>query len=72
MLYTFIMAPIAAYFIAGLLFAMAFVTLGLTRVDHAAAGSGFAFRLMLVPGAALLWPVLAVKWLQCGSREVHP
>lgn len=51
------------YLIIGVLFALVFATIGVSRLDPAARGAGFGFRLLIVPGAAALWPVLALRWL---------
>jgi hypothetical protein len=48
----------------GLLFALLFVTVGLVRVDPVARGSSPAFRVLIVPGVAALWPLLLVRWLR--------
>ena len=52
------------YLIAGVVFAIGFISKGVTRVDTNAAGSSIWFRLLLLPGTVLLWPVLAVKWIK--------
>jgi hypothetical protein len=49
---------------AGLLFASVFVTVGVQRVDETARGSGAGFRLIILPGAAALWPVLLHHWMR--------
>jgi hypothetical protein len=53
-----------AYVAAGALFAIAFAVRGAGRIDAAARGSTTGFRLIILPGAAALWPLLAVKWLR--------
>ena len=53
-----------AYSAAGLLFAIAFVTIGISQVDPASRGSGFGFRLIILPGVAALWPVLLTRWIR--------
>ena len=50
----------------GVLFAVAFVTVGVGRVDAAAKGAGVGFRLLILPGAAALWPVLLRRWMRSG------
>lgn len=50
------------YLLAGFLFGLAFVTLGVTRIDPAARGTSAAFRLLILPGSVALWPLLATKW----------
>jgi hypothetical protein len=59
----------AAYAALGVLFALAFVTRGVGRVDSAARGAPLLFRLLILPGAALLWPVMASLWLHACRRE---
>ena len=49
---------------AGLLFAIPFLVWGLPRIDAAARGSSLAFRLLILPGTAALWPVLLKLWLR--------
>jgi hypothetical protein len=61
----------AAYFALGLLFALAFVTLGgAARLDPAARHATLTFRLFILPGAAALWPLLLSRWL--GSPSLAP
>jgi hypothetical protein len=53
---------VAAYLLAGLGFGLTFVTVGVTRLDHAARGTSWVFRALILPGSVALWPLLAVKW----------
>lgn len=53
---------LACYAGLGLLFAVPFVMFGLPRVDAAARGAGVGFRLLLLPGVAAFWPLLAGRW----------
>jgi hypothetical protein len=57
-----------AYAVAGALFAPLFVWRGVARLDPSAAGAGVAFRLLILPGAAAFWPLLAWRWLR-GAGE---
>lgn len=50
------------YTLVGLLFAGFFVSLGVQKLDSEAKGSGVAFRLLIVPGAAAFWPMLLARW----------
>jgi hypothetical protein len=52
------------YALTGLLFAIAFVAFGVRRVDPTANGSGIAFRLIILPGVAALWPLLLSRWIR--------
>jgi hypothetical protein len=60
----------AGYLAAGLLFGVAFVTVGVVRIDPAARGTSVAFRLVILPGSVALWPALAVVWVR--RREERP
>lgn len=51
------------YLLAGLLFALGFATVGVQRVDPAARGGTWGFRLLILPGAAALWPLLLARWV---------
>jgi len=53
----------AAYAAVGAAFAIAFVTIGVARVDPVARHAPLGFRLLIAPGAAALWPLLAARWL---------
>jgi hypothetical protein len=52
------------YLLAGLVFAVAFVLGGVQRIDHAAAGTGWGFRLIILPGVVAFWPVLLRRWVR--------
>ena len=60
---------LTAYGLAGLVFAVAFVTMGIQRVDSVAEHAPLGFRLIVLPGAAALWPLLLVRWLRAGQRS---
>lgn len=57
-----LLAVTGIYIAIGLAFAIAFVSLGVGRVDAAAADASLGFRVLLVPGATALWPLLAHRW----------
>ena len=59
---------LAAYGVAGAVFAAAFVTVGIRRVDPVAEHAPLGFRLIVMPGVAALWPLLLVRWLRNASR----
>ena len=52
------------YGLSGTVFAIAFVTMGIQRVDSLAAHAPWGFRLIVLPGAAALWPLMLVRWLR--------
>jgi hypothetical protein len=45
----------------GLIVAVAFLSVGIDRIDHAAVGA-YAFRPLLIPGIVLLWPLVLWRW----------
>ncbi|MEO1129316.1 MAG: hypothetical protein AAFX05_06340 [Planctomycetota bacterium] len=63
-----LLTVLAGYAGLGLLFSLLFVTVGLVRVDPVARGSSPAFRILILPGVAALWPLLLARWLR-GSGQ---
>ncbi|MBV8925132.1 MAG: hypothetical protein JOZ74_07145 [Bradyrhizobium sp.] len=51
------------YVAVGFVVAVAFVVLGASRVLPHAAPLTVGARIMLVPGATLLWPYVLARWL---------
>ena len=51
-------AALGIYALLGMLFAIAFVAVGVRRIDSGAEGSGVGFRLVSFPGAIAFWPLL--------------
>jgi len=52
------------YLAFGFLFAVAFITTGVKRLDPNASGSGIGFRLLILPGSAAFWPLLLRRWIR--------
>ena len=52
------------YLAIGLAFALAFVFRWVGRVDPAAQSGTLGFRLLIIPGSAILWPILAARLLR--------
>ena len=52
------------YVALGGLFAVLFVTRGISRIDAAAQESTVGFRLVIFPGTILLWPLLLQQWMR--------
>lgn len=53
---------LAVYGGVGVCFAVAFALAGVQRIDARAEGAKWPFRVLILPGSALLWPVLAARW----------
>ena len=57
------------YATLGTLFAIAFVSVGVGRIDRVAKVSTPGFRIVILPGVAALWPFLLTRWIRGGDRE---
>jgi hypothetical protein len=55
---------VAAYLAVGLGFGLWFAWRGAGMLDRAAAAGSVGFRLLVVPGAALLWPLLVKRLVE--------
>lgn len=53
---------VGLYLLIGIIFALVFAFAGIQRIDEAAKGAPVVFRLMLLPAATVLWPLMGVKW----------
>lgn len=62
---------VLAYLGVGALVAIVFAVWAAPATDHAARGTGFFFRLLILPGAALLWPWMVGRLLS-GRRINAP
>ena len=60
---TWILLIARGYLGVGALVATLFVLFGVARVDAGAKGSWPLFRLLVIPGATLLWPLVLVRWI---------
>jgi hypothetical protein len=54
---------VSLYASAGLCFAVPFLTVGITRIDPLGGGSSLGFRLLILPGILVFWPLLAARWV---------
>jgi hypothetical protein len=52
---------VTAWLAIGAVVGVAFLFVGIDRVDDAAHG-GYAFRPLLLPGLTLLWPFVLLRW----------
>jgi hypothetical protein len=64
-----IVAGVELYGAIGLLVALGFVTLGILRTMPHAGPVTWGARLLILPGAAVLWPWVLRRWLIGGA---HP
>jgi hypothetical protein len=68
---TIVLLVVAVYLVAGLIFGIAFISKGVTKIDEAAQGSGWGFRLIILPGSIVFWPVLLKKWMDAPKEKQH-
>jgi hypothetical protein len=66
-----ILAIVALYLFAGLVFAIPFVIKGVTKIDEGAHGSTWGFRIIIIPGVIVFWPLLLKKWWKSPTRPVR-
>lgn len=64
----FILIGIAIYVVAGFVFAMTFISKGIHRIDEGAHGTGWGFKLIIIPGTIVFWPLLLKKWVEQNRR----
>ena len=57
------------YLIAGVLFVIPFLLKGLTKVDEGAHGGTIGFKIIIIPGVIVFWPVLLSKWLKVNKKK---
>lgn len=62
-------AVVVMWCTVGVLVAVPFLAFAAGRVVEGTAGSSLAFRLLMVPATALLWPVVLHRWITAGRRE---
>ena len=63
----FLIYLLAAYVVVGIAAALAFVTIGIVQVQPMSVTVGA--RLLLLPGAFVLWPLVLARWLKSrGNR----
>lgn len=53
---------LGGYLGCGFLFAMPFVVLGARKIDPHAGPATWGFRLFIIPGTMIFWPLLLSRW----------
>ena len=59
------------YVVLGVVFAVAFICVGVKRIDSQAVGTGVGFRILIFPGSVAFWPLLLRRWAR-GIAEPPP
>lgn len=60
---------VRVYFIAGFIFAVLFSLFGVQRTDPGARGIAPFFRLIIIPGVSIFWPMFALRLIK---GKQHP
>jgi hypothetical protein len=58
-----LLATLGIYLALGLVFAVPFAILGARKIDPSAAAATWGFKLLIIPGSAVFWPLLLRRWL---------
>jgi len=69
---TTLLVCLALYLTLGTLFAIPFSLFLLPRIDSAAHHTPLSFRLLILPGAAALWPYLLTRTLRSAHAPQWP
>ena len=64
-----LLGGLGLYVAAGVVIAVAFVTFGVTRVLPQPVRVSVGARILLLPGAAALWPYVLARWLRSRSAQ---
>ena len=57
------------YLLMGILFVIPFLLKGLTKVDEGAHGGTIGFKIIIIPGVIIFWPVLLKKWMRANKKS---
>jgi hypothetical protein len=66
---TVLLIVVALFLVCGLLISFFFLARGLSQIDEGTHGTGIGFRLVILPGIIVFWPVLLKKWLQVKKSQ---
>ena len=63
-----ILIIVLIYLLLGVLFVIPFLLKGLIKVDESAHGGTIGFKIIIIPGVIVFWPVLLNKWMKSGKK----
>jgi len=66
---TIILVVVAIYLTIGFVFAIPFVIKGVHKVDEVAHGGSIGFRIIIIPGTMVFWPLLLKKWIKAKATK---
>ena len=65
-----IFTGIRVYLICGFFFSLAFIFKGVKVLDEGSHGAGIGFKLIIIPGCMVFWPLLLIKWRKAKKEMV--
>ncbi len=66
-----ILSIVGIYLLCGFFFAIPFVIKGVTVIDpDGAHGTKWGFRVIIIPGTIVFWPVLINKWIKISKKKI--
>jgi hypothetical protein len=65
-----ILLVVLIYLLAGALFVIPFLFKGITKVDEGAHGVSIGFKIIIIPGVIVFWPVLLKKWMKANREKM--
>ena len=69
-LVTIIVTIAIIYLAIGVLFVILFLWKGITKVDEGAHGGSIGFKIIIIPGVIVFWPVLLRKWMKVNKEKM--
>lgn len=66
-----LLSVLGGYLAIGFLFGIPFAFLGAKKIDPSAVDGTWGFKLLIIPGSAIFWPLLLVRWLLGRSVPVE-
>lgn len=58
------------YLVCGFVFALAFIFKGAQVIDEAAKDSSAGFKIIIIPGTMVFWPLLLIKWIHTSKNPI--
>jgi hypothetical protein len=70
MLVQIILILVLIYLLLGVLFLIPFLIKGLNKVDEGAHSGTIGFKIIIIPGVIVFWPVLLRKWVKANKEKI--
>ena len=72
MLVQILLVIVAIYLACGFVFMIPFIIKGVNVIDEGAHGSSIGFRIIIIPGTVVFWPLLLRKWIKMKPHQTSP